>query len=175
MKNKVSVSIILTIAFLLPVLTTLTSSYVRASEIPATPPTIPLPTESPTPTPTVIVPTPTNTPRPTPTPIVINRAPSITTSFFPLAQVKRGYKTTIIGFDSNKNDVLTMTITGLPNGIGKSPAITKIQKNGVQTSVTIAGTPTKAGMYFVTIKLSDGKKTVTKTLPLLVLSAFKSR
>ena len=120
---------------------------------------MPLPTSTPTPTPTV-----------TPTPKVEpNRRPIISTWYLPWGRLNRYYSAMVSGYDTNKNDNLSMSISNLPSGLRAGPCFQNVMGNRKSISCNVSGTPTRSGYYFVTMTLTDDKGgTDKRQLPLYV-------
>lgn len=128
-------------------------------------------TASPTPTPILL---PTLKPSPTPTPVPINGNPVLQTASLPDGQWLSDYKASIIGYDYNVSDTLSMEITGLPFGLKQAPCNTWKTADKSQISCVIYGRPYTSGIYKVGVTLKDNKGGVTNGLLNLVIR-FLSR
>lgn len=137
------------------------------------------------PTPTPIPPTPTNTPVPTVTPTLVptpsvsptpkpNSAPKIVTTKLPTGYLNNKYNATITATDSD-NDVISMTITGLPRGITRGPcAFTTTNASGIsEINCYIQGTPRAAGTYTISVVATDNRGGVTKQVFKLPISRIR--
>lgn len=134
--------------------------YVDAITIAATPILTQTPTSTPTPQPPI--PTPTSTPTPTPTPSPTptpgpNYTPVLTTSSLPIGRKGKAYTASVKGYDKNKSDTLTMTMTGLAPGLSQSACTTSIASGRKNITCTIKGKPTVVGTYYVNVTLSDNR------------------
>jgi hypothetical protein len=114
-------------------------------------------------------------PTPTPTPVPVNHAPVISNYYLP--NVKRGsnYWGRINAYDINLKDNLTMKITNLPSGLRQGSCTIFNRPAGYDLPETkwigcdiVGRTYTRAKNYKIKVTVSDGKKTVTKTLTLSV-------
>lgn len=103
-----------------------------------------------------------------------NAIPSISTSELPDGKINQNYKNTIIGYDMDLANNLTMTVAGLPSGIllnSCKESTMKLSGSGKtvrQIKCLISGTPTVSGVSQVEITLTDGVESITKTLPLAI-------
>lgn len=148
---------------------------------PSAPVPSPTPTlqPSPTPMPTIVVyPIPSPTPtviRPTtiittvienPTIIPIpsrNSLPQITSSPTVISwQVGKLIKFTITGTDANLTDTMTMSATGLPNGLTLNSCTATKTSTTNNLTCTVSGTPTKNGVFTTTVALLDSQRGVAK-------------
>lgn len=119
----------------------------------------PTPTKIPTPTPTPTkAPVPTFMPTPLPTPVpVVNQNPFIQTTSLPTAKWLNDYKASVIGYDKDMNDTLTMQITGLPFGLIQAPCTFSKLVDRVQIACTIYGRSYGFGNYKINVTLRDNK------------------
>jgi hypothetical protein len=139
----------------------------------------PTPTRVPTSTPTPTKPIPTFLPTPLPTPVpVMNQNPFIQTTSLPAAKWITDYKASVIGYDKDMNDTLTMQITGLPFGLSVAPCTSSKLVDRVQIACAIYGRPYTVGSSRVNITVRDNKGgtassiinlTVNSPLPRIVL------
>jgi len=117
------------------------------------------------------------TPKPTAKP---NSKPKITTNSLPWAYIGRTYNAIIEGTDTDSNDTLNMTITGLPDFLsaGSCKQIKDSKKQNVVYNCSIVSngairlTYTKTYQVNVTLTDNRGGKD-TKTLPLRVYTSIK--
>jgi hypothetical protein len=133
------------------------------------------PTSVPTSTPTPIkAPVPTFMPTPFPTPVpVMNQNPFIQTTSLPVAKWLNDYKASVIGYDKDMNDTLTMQITGLPFGLSQAPCNSSKLVDRAQIACAISGRPFGAGTYRVSVTIKDNKGgTTSSVLNLTVSSPF---
>lgn len=95
-------------------------------------------------------------PKPPVSPSVpVNSAPSIKTKSLKSAKVNLSYSALIVATDKDNDDSLSMTASGLPQGITMINCYNTIQSNGSQAGCNIAGTPTKSGRYNVVVTVTD--------------------
>jgi hypothetical protein len=113
---------------------------------------------------------PSPTPEPTNTPVPA-MPPVIETGSLPDAFIKQSYAASVMGFDANPDEQLTMTVTGLPNGIAVSACSRSERDGGTQIQCPISGIPKGAAKtYTVTARLRDTvHAAVTKTYQLRVI------
>ena len=127
----------------------------------ATPTTTPSPTnQPPTATPTQSIPKPNNAP------------PTISTRSLPIAYIRTPYLASVTAMDTNRDDVLTMTMTGLPQGLRQGICSQRRTVKPISTTLTcaITGTSAKIGFYTVTIRTKDSANNVTtRAFPLVSL------
>lgn len=141
---------------------------ITPTPVPVTPPVTPGPTATPIPVTPPVTPsaTPTSTPIPvtppvTPTPIPVtppvnyNSNPVITTNSLPIAHRGKPYFASISFYDSNVQDSLKITISGLPTWLklNKCTVSTNIFRKTYNCSYT--GIPTKAGFYPLIVTVKD--------------------
>ncbi|KKU83485.1 MAG: hypothetical protein UY10_C0007G0013 [Microgenomates group bacterium GW2011_GWA2_47_8] len=90
------------------------------------------------------------------------------TGVFPAARVGRLYGALVNGRDADRGDRLSMSIAGLPDGIGQGLCWSALFGKP-RITCYVFGVARKMGVYPVTINLADNHDAkVTRILPFLV-------
>ena len=135
----------------------------------STPPPNPTPSSTPPPNPTATsLPT---APPPNPTAVPVpNKVPIIWTRALKMGRVGRKYSSSILALDRD-GQKMEMEITGLPNGLEKDRCVFKPLSKTSTIRCWIKGTPKKAGIYLVGVKVTDSwGATTNKNILLAVFS-----
>ena len=126
----------------------------------------------PCPTPRYVCPPPRPSPTPTPSPVPVNNAPKILNRNLPEGRVGTKYSAEVIATDPDPGDNVTITASGLPNGLrlNCNPATKPKALPQSQTSCRIEGNPGKRGTFDVVIQARDSRGASTRrTFSLTIL------
>lgn len=98
-----------------------------------------------------------------------NKAPYIQTYVLKTGKVGKSYEAKVKAYDRNRDDVLTMTMQNLPDGLTMGACESEQKAQRVILTCEIEGTPTTAGTKFVKVTVTDNHGAErNRQIPILV-------